>query len=524
MYAYCQINLVKIRFVPRILVLLCLSLLLLNRACPALAQGSKIRVALFVGRGAQASEFKKEFKRSNDDDIVYETVVGQDIRSGSLNHFDALLVPGGSAKREALSMGLEARDEVRRFVNEGGIYMGVCAGAYLSSEQGKLDLGLLPLTTIDSEHWYRVDDMTKVDVELTAAGMEVFGIKKPNIRINYENGPIFALPKERSASFCPLGFFRSEVVGDGGERGAMLGAPAMVIGKYGRGVVLVLSPHPEETPGIKQVELHALRWLYKNRSAGVEAIIASSAKNENSAKNVSSTSHPATSHLGEKALQLAESIFDRAQIVRYTHKEEPAARQVITQPDGTLSVRTDCSGFISYIVDSIGPRHYQVVRERESQASYPQAKVWARFFATLDSNQAHDGWLGISNWRDLSPGDFIAWVEGKSSSGNTGHVMMVMGRPSEIRQENGICYFEIQVIDSSSVYHFAPEKLPPHAGQQHRNGLGEGCVRIVLSKTNEPIGYWAGTYWGEGNKPVKGPTLDTLVSFARMTSLIEADK
>ncbi|MBX9725065.1 MAG: hypothetical protein K2X81_26920 [Candidatus Obscuribacterales bacterium] len=43
----------------------------------------------------------------------------------------------------------------------------------------------------------------------------------------------------------------------------------------------------------------------------------------------------------------------------------------------------------------------------------------------------------------------------------------------------------------------------------------------MLSKTNEPIGYWAGTYWGEGDKPVRGPTLNTLVRFARMTSLLE---
>ncbi|MBX9722390.1 MAG: hypothetical protein K2X81_13395, partial [Candidatus Obscuribacterales bacterium] len=347
-------------------------------------------------------------------------------------------------------------------------------------------------------------------------------------------------PPRPDMNFCPVGFFRSEVVGDGGERGVMRGAPSMILGKYGRGVVLILSPHPEETPGLKQVELHALRWLYQNRSEGVSAVIAKSIQNAlegpqkaDAPKQKIITSskvieqgmeRPESSILGEQALKLAESIFARAAVVSYSHHEVPASRQVITRDDGTIVARTDCSGFMSYIVNAIGPRHYDVVQSREPQASYPQAKIWARFFDTLDSNVPFHGWLGISNWRDLSPGDFVAWVEGNAAAGgNTGHVMMAAGKPSGIKQEDGYSFFEIPVIDSSSVYHFSPEKLPPNAHQEHRNGLGMGIVRIMLSKTNEPIGYWAGTYWGEGDKPVKGPTLDTMVRFARMTSLIEAD-
>ncbi|MBX9694980.1 MAG: hypothetical protein K2Z81_21525, partial [Cyanobacteria bacterium] len=149
-----------------------------------------------------------------------------------------------------------------------------------------------------------------------------------------------------------------------------------------------------------------------------------------------------------------------------------------------------------------------------------QAKVWANFFDTLDVNQPSNGWLGINNWRQLKPGDFVAWKEGKvSSAGNTGHVMIVAGTPGNAVQENGYRYFEVPVIDSSSVYHFAPERLPPNASQKHRNGVGIGTVRILLSDTDAPIGYWAGTYWGEGETPVEGPTFSDMVRFAPMTSL-----
>src|SRR5207247_2003941 len=85
--------------------------------------------------------------------------------------------------------------------------------------------------------------------------------------VTYCNGPIFAFPKERTDdSFIPLGFFRSEVVADGGTKGVMIGAPAMILSRYGKGIILAISPHPEETPGLKQVELHAIRWLYEHRT------------------------------------------------------------------------------------------------------------------------------------------------------------------------------------------------------------------------------------------------------------------
>lgn len=500
------------------------------------AEGTKIKVALFVDNGADASEFKKEFRRSNDDSITYQVVNGDDIRNGALDNFDALLVPGGSASQEARSMGAEARENVCRFVKEGGVYMGVCAGAYLSSRQAVHDLGFLPLKTLDPDHWYRVDDGTLVDVELTPTGMEVFCIDKSNIRVIYENGPIFGPPIEQpDPSFTVLGFFRSEVVADGGERGVMRGAPAIVLSRYGRGIVLAISPHFEETPGLKQVQLHALRWLYNHRLADASAIkttdkaaeIVTSYATKNPSSNAPTytpnfSPKPTNSDslsLGEKALQLAQSIFNRASVVRYVHREVPASRQVITEDDGTVESKTDCSGFISYIVHTVAPAHYQVVRDREPNANYPQAKIWARFFDSLDNTQPQDGWLQVSNWRDLRPGDFIAWKEGGSGSSNTGHVMMVLQKPIGPQQLGNIHYIEVPVIDSSSVYHFAPERLPPNSSLKHRNGLGEGSIRIILSPTDEPIGYWEGTYWGEGDKPVRGPTQSNMIRFGRMVPL-----
>lgn len=492
----------------------------------------RIRVALFIDSGTEASEFSKEFSRNNDETIRYQKIDGNDIRNGVLKDFDALVIPGGSATTESYAMGPAARDEVKRFIQNGGIYLGVCAGAYLISSLKDAYLGILPLKTVDEKHWYRTAGAPLVDVELTPAAMEIFGIKDKMVKIVYENGPIFAPPFETpDPSFKPLAFFRSEVVGDGGEPGVMIGAPAIIYSKYGRGSILIISPHPEETPGMKQSELHAIRWLYEHRASTPERLSsqvqasehpsASIAESTNQVSKAIGKSTTALTPLSNQVLHLAESIFDNSVDVRYSHHEVSASRQVVTNANGSMEAHTDCSGFISYVVHSIGPRHYAVVRELEPNASYPQAKVWASFFNTLDPIQPTNGWLGISNWRNLKPGDFVAWKEGSTESTNTGHVMIVLDQPSQIREENGYRYIEIPVIDSSSVYHFAPEQLPPNAHQSHRDGLGKGSIRLILSTDDNPIGYWAGTYWGEGSKPVMNPTYSKMIRFARMVSLIQ---
>ncbi|MBX9689669.1 MAG: DJ-1/PfpI family protein [Candidatus Obscuribacterales bacterium] len=482
-----------------------------------------IRVALFIDRGTEASEFTKEFQRNSDDIITYRKIDGQAIRDGALKDFDALVIPGGSASTESYAMGPEAREEVKRFIRDGGLYLGVCAGAYLVSSLKDCYLGILPLKTLDEKHWYRTDGSPLVDVELTTKAQEILGIKEKSVKIVYENGPIFAPPFEKpDDSFAPLAFFRSEVVADGGETGVMIGAPAMIYSKYGRGEVLVISPHPEETPGMKEAELHAIRWLFEHRNSARSSALADESKEKNTPPESPPSTQPEQKlSLSERALHLAESIFSNARDVAYEHHEVRASRQIAAAPDGALVAHTDCSGFISYIVESVAPKHYAVVREREPGASYPQAKIWASFFDTLNSNTATDGWLGISDWRNLRPGDFIAWKEGSDAARNTGHVMMVLHQPGSIQELNGYRYIEIPVIDSSSVYHFPPERLPPNANQTRRNGVGEGCIRLILSASDQPIGYWAGTYWGEGDEPVTRPSFSKLIRFARMVSLLQ---
>lgn len=218
----------------------------------------KIRVALFLDKGAHPRDTLL-FALKSAPDMSVVILDGEEIREGDLKEIDLLLVPGGSARREAISMKESGRQEVRNFVANGGLYMGICAGCYLLTESSPTDLGLLPLKTVD-RHWQRGKGV--LPVELTSLGNEIFGTNQKMVYILYHNGPVI----ENSPVITPLGFFRGELVARGGKHGLMVGAPAMFIGRFGKGIVLGISPHPEANPHQVFMELNAIRWMYKHRT------------------------------------------------------------------------------------------------------------------------------------------------------------------------------------------------------------------------------------------------------------------
>lgn len=227
------------------------------------SNNNKIKVAIFRDKGARPrGNLLVALETALD--MTVTPIDGEELRAGYLNDFDLLLVPGGSAVRESYSMKEEGRKEVRRFVANGGLYLGICAGCYLLTESKKNYLGLLPLTTLDKAHWQRGKKV--LPVELTPKGKEIFGTNQNIIEVLYHNGPVIDASHVTAASnFVPLGFYRGELVARNGIRGVMIGSPAMFLGTFGKGLVLGISPHPEANVHQVFMELNAIRWLYAHR-------------------------------------------------------------------------------------------------------------------------------------------------------------------------------------------------------------------------------------------------------------------
>ncbi len=181
-----------------------------------------------------------------------------EIVAGTLDRFHLVIFPGGSGSKQAAAIGPEGRAHVRRFVEQGGGYLGVCAGAYLCTGGYDWSLKILDAKTV-SPKWER--GRATLQMELTERGRQWLGDRSGPFDVRYHNGPVVAPAQIDSlADYEPLAVFRTEVANNGAPPGVMVNSPAIAAGRCGQGRVLFISPHPEQTPGLEDLVLRAAVW------------------------------------------------------------------------------------------------------------------------------------------------------------------------------------------------------------------------------------------------------------------------
>lgn len=216
-----------------------------------------LRVALFDDHGSYGQGVPRCVELLGAEPrVAVSRVRAAQIREGGLRDFDVVVFSGGSGGRQATALGLTGREQVRRFVEAGGGYLGICAGHYLACAGFSWSVPILDART-KSPKWRR--GIGEVQVEGTAAGRELLGLSAGRFGIRYANGPVFqpagidALP-----DYQPLAVFRTELAENGSPPGVQTDSPAMVLTRYGRGRVLCSSPHPEQQPGLETFLLRAV--------------------------------------------------------------------------------------------------------------------------------------------------------------------------------------------------------------------------------------------------------------------------
>ncbi len=230
-----------------------------------------LRIALYDaggvgGRGPR--ELDRIFQGM--DDVLTRHVGAEDIREGALQQFNLVIFPGGSGSKQAAALELAGREAVRGFVERGGGYMGICAGSYLAAANYKWSLAIsnhqtfcetLELPDIGRKSmWYRGPSAT-VKMELTDEGRAILGDVKGQVDVRYHNGPVMSpMGKTELKAFRSLATFRSEVSKYDPQKGTMVNTPAIIVGDFGEGRVLCISPHPESVPQLNSMVQNAIRW------------------------------------------------------------------------------------------------------------------------------------------------------------------------------------------------------------------------------------------------------------------------
>jgi glutamine amidotransferase-like uncharacterized protein len=189
--------------------------------------------------------------------------------------YSVVVFPGGSGNGQAAAIGDAGMAAVRNFVSSGGGYIGTCGGAFLGIQHIKFygngpngPSGRGPPTQepFDRGHGTVNVEFTKDGVADLGLDVSIFGGNK-NVTIMYWQGPIVKtvdLPKNVSK----LAFFRTEIHSKHTNEttGEMVNTPAITsLDNYGKGRVVLNSPHPELDPKIPDIYTGELLWVLRNR-------------------------------------------------------------------------------------------------------------------------------------------------------------------------------------------------------------------------------------------------------------------
>jgi hypothetical protein len=74
--------------------------------------------------------------------LPFDLLRSEEIRQGALSRYGMLYVPGGWASQKLTALGDRGQEEIQRFVEDGGSYLGICGGAGMATEDG---IGLMPI-------------------------------------------------------------------------------------------------------------------------------------------------------------------------------------------------------------------------------------------------------------------------------------------------------------------------------------------------------------------------------------------
>lgn len=192
------------------------------------------------------------------DGVAVSRIGPTEIRYGALDGFDVVVFPGGMGGTQSKMLGAAGREHVRKFVDRGGGYVGICAGAYLACRGFSWGLGILDART-KSPKWKRGKGIVRV--ELTDDGRTLLPAAEVPFGVLYANGPILEPADDPNIpDYETLAHFRTEVARNGTPKGIMIDSSAIVRGTFGKGRVVAFSPHPEQTKGLDDMVRRAVAW------------------------------------------------------------------------------------------------------------------------------------------------------------------------------------------------------------------------------------------------------------------------
>lgn len=218
------------------------------------AQDTKLKVALFQGHGgAETCIWETAAALGMDRSIETDWVSTSGMTIENLSKYDVVVIPGGSGSRQYLNMGGKGREALRRFVENGGGVLGICAGAYLLTDTPDyVCLGMSGAEAYDIEHDNRGRGISKVSLDLEGDMLFPELMGRFFIYIMYYEGPVVRQSHKSFIGFRSLATMESDVHVEGdAPRNMTNNKPFLYESRYGSGKTMSVVGHPEATPGMQ---------------------------------------------------------------------------------------------------------------------------------------------------------------------------------------------------------------------------------------------------------------------------------
>lgn len=240
------------------------AVLILTVCCSVARAEEPVRVAIFKGDGVGQSvnDLLESLDHNGEQPFNVCRMTADEIRSGKLLNIDVLIHPGGSGSKQGMALGEDGRNAVTKFVDGGGGFLGVCAGAYLATNDYSWSLNLIDAKAVDRKHWARGEGI--VSLKMSSTGSTFFGHTSEEVDVFYGQGPLLGRREwndEDVPDYQSLAIYKTGIAEKGAPAGVMPGTSAIVRARYGAGRVFCFSPHPEMTEGRESMIRVAVDWL-----------------------------------------------------------------------------------------------------------------------------------------------------------------------------------------------------------------------------------------------------------------------
>lgn len=163
---------------------------------------------------------------------------------------DVLIIPGGEPKQIRYLLKGHGSNIIRKFISNGGGYIGICAGAVLAVPKSpSLDL-LFNIKMVNDNIWWNSGICGDVELKSCENINNKFNniidiINKTKI-FKYFNGPLFKI--KNKSNLISLAKFNSTIYKsniNNNMNNEIINSISIVYGKYNKGSVLISSIHPE---------------------------------------------------------------------------------------------------------------------------------------------------------------------------------------------------------------------------------------------------------------------------------------